>query len=154
MEKLFSSKNNVARDKQINFRVSSDEKMSLVLMTSNNIGEFVRNQIASSSELLEFYFKEREQAKKEYDAFLNDLASIPYSDLIEKHTEAYDLAQEKHPKLFLNANLETEELFAPGLMDTIYFERVDFWDYQFKETQKEIKNRVLYDQILLNKFKE
>ena len=64
MEKLFSSKNNVARDKQINFRVSSDEKMSLVLMTSNNIGEFVRNQIASSSELLEFFFSRREQAKK------------------------------------------------------------------------------------------
>ena len=154
MEKLFSSKNNVARDKQINFRVSSDEKLALTLVTSNNVGEFVRNQIASSSELLEFYFKEREQAKKEYDAFLNDLASIPYSDLIEKHGEAYDLAQEKHPKLFLNANLETEELFAPGLMDTIYFERFDFWDYQFKETQKEIKNRILNDQILLNKFKE
>ena len=39
-------------------------------------------------------------------------------------------------------------------MDTIYFERFEFWDYQFQETKKEIKNRILNDQILLNKFKE
>ena len=132
MEKLFSSKNNVARDKQINFRVSFDEKMSLVLMTSNNIGEFVRNQIASSSDLLEFCFKRREETNKAYVEFLNDLASLPYSDLIEKHDEVYELAQEKFPKLFLNADLEEEETFAPGFMDTIYFERFEFWDYQFK----------------------
>lgn len=154
MEKLFSSKNNVARDKQINFRVSFDEKMSLVLMTSNNIGEFVRNQIASSSDLLEFCFKRREETNKEYVEFLNDLASLPYSDLIEKHDEVYELAQEKFPKIFLNADLEEEEIFAPGFMDTIYFERFEFWDYQFQETKKEIKNRILNDQILLNKFKE
>ena len=154
MEKLFSSKNNVARDKQINFRVSFDEKMSLVLMTSNNIGEFVRNQIASSSDLLEFCFKRREETNKAYVEFLNDLASLPYSDLIEKHDEVYELAREKFPRIFLNADSEEEEIFAPGFMDTIYFDRFDFWDYQFQETKKEIKNRILNDQILLNKFKE
>ena len=87
MDKMFTKDSGIKTD-QVNFRVTSDEKMLLTLMC-DNVGDFLRSRISTSTDTLKFCRQRRDQAKQKYEKFLSDLETMDYLDLVYEYEEEF-----------------------------------------------------------------
>lgn len=152
MDKMFTKDSGIKTD-QVNFRVTFDEKMLLTLMC-DNVGDFLRSRISTSTDTLKFCRQRRDQAKQKYEKFLSDLETMDYLDLAYEYEEEFEEKWDAHYdviKAIFNCEYERDESgyltdnpnirqLLIGSVTEEMMQMYAYWDTQYTTTYISVSN--------------
>lgn len=156
----FSRFNEEPKNEQINFRVTSDEKIALTLMDKKgNVGDFLRERVFGSVEYLSYCYQSYLKAKDDYQQLLKDLKKLAYEELVETYEELFSEVED----LFLLEEGDSSNKFYETEDETLRTQfllqikilsqyRLSNWQTQYSQAYAHYQARQFQEQEVLKKL--